>query len=98
MNVLLFNASSSIVDADMKMFSGQTLSLEERQAAGGRAHPSDDGRSLGRKHFLGGGMEPCQGDQEQSQMIEIISINLSNGVIIQTNINWHPNSPENTCI
>lgn len=45
-NVLLFNASSSIVDADMEMFSGQTLSLEKREAAGGRAYPSDDGRSL----------------------------------------------------
>lgn len=64
-NALLFNASSSIVDADMKMFSGQTLSLEERERQlEEELIPRmmegvyEGGISGGKK------MEACQGDQE----------------------------------
>ena len=43
-NILLFNASSLIVDTDMGMFSRQNP--WQRVAAGGRAFPLDGGSSL----------------------------------------------------
>lgn len=36
--------------------------------------------------------KPCQEEQEWARYFEIITITQSNGIIIQTNINWYSSS------
>lgn len=71
-NILLFNASSSIVDADMKMFSRQTLSLEE-SGSWGKSLSLGWWKEFMKEAFQEKKMEPCQGDQEWARYFEIIT-------------------------
>lgn len=68
----------------MKMFSRQTLSLEEWQL--GEELISWMMKGVYEGSISGEKMEPCQGDQEWARYLEIITITYSNGIIIQTNI------------